>query len=295
MLLNPRQGRGSTVLTPEDVGDESTFDLVKSTEFLSCEKWLSSPLIDIVEELNLPIGEIEKLKNVAAGKLAPPFLPAVSLTNGPCFSFGSLTLDHALSGILRPGQLVEIWGKAGAGKSQLALQICSTLDSAYISTEGSVPTERLVEMSGGDTADNCLIQLCTSVESLVKCVMKELPLLLAQKGGVKVVALDSIAAPFRTGEMVDGVQRARIIRSIGQQLKHLAVQWGLCVVVVNQATDVPGQGPQPALGLTWGYLVNSRVRIARAEGQWRRVTVDKSGAVRSGTGVDVTISSTGIS
>jgi RecA/RadA recombinase len=65
---------------------------------------------------------------------------------------GLTSLDRHLGGGIRVGTVTEIVGRAGAGKSQLALQLCIwaakyNQGSLYIDTERKIALERLSEMS----------------------------------------------------------------------------------------------------------------------------------------------------
>lgn len=299
-----RDGRKITMFSSDEI-NSSIYNILQQNNLNACEKWMTLPLPQLLDQTGLPLSDINFLKSFAAKKLCPEIVPILSMQeNVVDLSFGSRSLDEALNGVLKEGTLLEIWGSSGCGKSQLALQMCVTipshLHSAYISTEGIVPTSRLAEISEarGNTFVNCDIQTCNTVESFSDCVLKQLPLLVSVKP-IKLIIVDSIAAPFRAGEVEGGgVRRAQIIRSIGQQLKFLASQYKLLVVVLNQATDSPTKGQQPALGMTWSYLVNSRLRIEKFDLEQsvvgsRRVVVEKASCIKSGTSVKCTIQKEG--
>lgn len=287
-----KDGRQVQVLTEDIVGDD--FVKIKNMDLLSCEKWMVLSLPDLLSKTGFQVSKIEDLKLKAAKILypAPQSVPTL-LTQLEYISFGCEPLDRLLGKSLQKETVLEIWGSAGSGKSQLALQLCANLSgpcySAYISTEGPISTSRLFEMSGGRRVF-CEVQQCSSVDSLTDCVMRQLPLLIATKP-VGLVVIDSIAAPFRAGEVEGGgIRRAHKIRSIGQQLKYIAVEYKLLVVVINQATEHPIEGLKPALGLTWAYLVNNRIRIEKIDDiPRRRISVEKCLALEEMSYVDCLI------
>ena len=298
-----RDGRKVVVFTNHDLSD-SVYKALMHHDLLSCEKWVVLPLPDLLELTSLTLSEIKRIQTIASEKLCPKINP-ITPDSGKLsvWSFGSRKLDASFGCLLREGNVLEIWGCSGSGKTQLALQMCAALPpnfcSAYISTEGGIPTSRLFEMSHARSlTPNCDIQTCTSVDSFSDCVLRQLPLLLVTKP-VKIVVIDSIAAPFRAGEVEGGgVRRAQKIRSIGQQLKYLSAEYQLLVVVLNQTTDNPIRGKQPALGMTWSYLINSRLRIEKLEignalGA-RRISVNKSSCLKSCNFVDCNIQKEGI-
>ena len=299
-----RDGRHNEVLTADDLSQE-LYDVLLSNDLIACEKILVSPFLDIMDITGFSHSQIQLIQSAASKKLCPKIYSVVSVEQtSPEYSFGSRKLDNTFQGILKGKKVLEIWGASGAGKSQLALQMCSALPpsqySAYISTEGNISTTRLFDMCSarGVKNANCHIQSCSSVDSFSDCIMRQLPLLLAVKP-VKLVIIDSIAAPFRAGEVDGGgIRRAQKIRSIGQQLKYLASHFNVLVVVLNQATDNPVTGKQPALGLTWSYLVNSRMRLQKLEFECevgtRRLSVDKASCIKAGTFVDCKIQNEGL-
>lgn len=66
---------------------------------------------------------------------------------------GIPALDHQLKGGFRVGSVTEIYGRAGTGKTQLAMQLCVAaaaqqgLASAFIDTEGKLSLQRLQEIA----------------------------------------------------------------------------------------------------------------------------------------------------
>lgn len=299
-----RDGRKVIVFSNKDLS-LNVYETLLQLNLIICEKWVISPLPDLIEQTGLTLSEIKMIQAKASQKLCPRILQVTpSIEEGFDWSFGSRNLDVSFGCLLKEGKVLEIWGASGSGKTQLALQMCSAIPpeycSAYISTEGSISTSRLFDICSarGMTSANCDMQTCTTVDSFSDCVLRQLPLLLATKP-VKLVVIDSIAAPFRAGEVEGGgVRRAQKIRSIGQQLKYLSSEYKLLVVVLNQATDHPTKGTQPALGMTWSYLINSRLRIEKLGYDnmigARRVSVDKGSCVKSGTFVDCTIQKEGL-
>lgn len=300
-------GRHVEVITADDIPG-NLYNVLLLNNLTSCEKLMISSNYELADKTNLCTADIQLIKHAATSKLAPVILPVASVSRSNVgLSFGSPNLDAAFITLLQPGTLLEIWGEAGSGKSQLALQICSALNpnfcSAYITTEGKFPAARFEQLCKcrGSPVLPCEVQQCNSLESLNNCIFKQLPLLIKVKP-IKVVVIDSIAAQFRCGEVDGGgLRRAQIIRSIGQQLKYLAFERDLSVVVVNQATNVPDVGMQPALGLTWSYIINSRMHIQKVHNNHgdvvsglRTVVLDKSSSIRKGLSVTCCLKDAGL-
>ena len=295
-ITKGRDGRQSYVVSPDHISP-NLYKVIVARNLLSCEKILTSTMSELLDHSDLSVGDVQELIFAAAASSCPPIKSCFDLIHHN-LSLGTKTLDNVLHGILIPGCLVDIWGAAGVGKSHLALQICAALrpDSyaAYVCTEGAFATNRFMEIAAarGCSGEKIEVQMCTTVDSLRQCVYHQLPLLINMKN-ISVVVIDSIAAPFRAGEVDgNGIRRAQIIRSLGHQLKYLAAEHNIVVITLNQATDSPETGPKAALGLTWSYLVNFRLGIDRI-GDRRRVFVEKASHLAKDTSVECVIDRTG--
>jgi RecA/RadA recombinase len=81
------------------------------------------------------------------------------------FSFvssGIPRLDQNLLGGFRVGSITEIVGRAGSGKTQLAMQLClqvakEGMAAAYIDTEGKFSLDRFCEMASGQLASSLVV------------------------------------------------------------------------------------------------------------------------------------------
>jgi len=257
-ITKGRDGRQSYVISPDHISPH-LYEVATARNLLSCETILTSTMSELLDHTDLSVGDIEELISAAAASSCPPLQSCFDLIHYN-LSLGTKAFDKTLHGILIPGCLVDIWGTAGVGKSHLALQICAAIrpDSyaAYVCTEGTFPTKRFTEIATarGSSGEKIEVQMCTTVDSLRQCVYHQLPLLINMKK-ISVVIIDSIAAPFRAGEVDgNGIRRAQIIRSLGHQLKYLASEHNIVVITLNQATDSPDTGPKAALGLTWLML-----------------------------------------
>ena len=186
-----------------------------------------------------------------------------------CVSLGCPVLDACLGGGVYTGDITEIAGEAGAGKTQLALTLllqaqlpaaAGGLDTcaAFVTTEGEFPVARLnqlmpehVRRTGGADADaarraallRVIVEKAMDVEALW-ALMDDggwLPSVLKQKG-VRLVVIDSIAALFR-GDVDYGVntpfalgERASWMTRIALRIKALADEFGVAFVLTNQVS-----------------------------------------------------------
>jgi len=212
-------------------------------------------------------------------------------------------LDSQLDGgIVYPG-ITEICGESGSGKTQLAIHLCLTAQlesirhndpagALYISTEDAFPTKRLYQMAQyfnkqhatasacpSNLTDRIYIEHCGDLEDLWSLLDVRLNALLS-KVKVKLIVIDSIAALFRTEyDLSEMHERAIMLAKFGRLLHDISFKKNLCVVCINQVSDVFDEkrtalnandgcrSVAPALGLTWSYYVNTRLMIGRT--QWK--------------------------
>ncbi|XP_068454852.1 DNA repair protein XRCC3 isoform X2 [Clinocottus analis] len=177
---------------------------------------------------------------------------------------GCPVLDRLLRGGL-PAALSELAGESGAGKTQLALQLCLSvqyptqyggLDSGavYICTEDSFPSRRLLQLirhqprlrsdvppsliNSLQFSDRVYIEHAADLDSLQACLTRRVPLLLA-RGRVRLLVVDSVAALFRSDFLAaDWLARTKGLLALSSTLHHLSLEFTTPVLCINQVTDV---------------------------------------------------------
>ena len=192
----------------------------------------------------------------------------------------------------------------GTGKSQICLTLslqCQLsinnggLDGkcAYMSCgEGEFPIRRLLQLAGAYEAktgisqnsfvERVLIQKSYTPDEAQLTLTKSIPDMCRMKN-VRLLIIDSLAGLVRTeydtknkNEMFE---RTSFLFKLAQSLKWLASAFGLCIVVVNQATSdfeevgfgrinstfFDAASVKPALGLAWTSCVNVRIMLRRLE------------------------------
>ncbi|XP_034498392.1 DNA repair protein XRCC3 [Ailuropoda melanoleuca] len=218
-------------------------------------------------------------------------------------SLGCPVLDGLLRGGLPLDGLTELAGHSSTGKTQLALQLCLTVQfprqhgglgagAVYICTEDVFPNLRLQQLIAqqrhlrtdvpGDVVDRIkfgnqiFIKHVADVDTLLECVSKKVPVLLS-RGMARLVVIDSVAAPFRCE--FDGpaaIPRARRLQALGAALRRLSGSFRSPVLCINQVTEAAEEqdaapGPQglwdkrvsPALGMTWSNQLLMRLMVSR--------------------------------
>ncbi|XP_040920122.1 DNA repair protein XRCC3 [Toxotes jaculatrix] len=279
---------------------------------------------DLQRLTGLSRSDVQQLLTAAATTCRPhPPIPALLLHRGECrrlesglrLSVGCPLLDELLRGGLLVGGITEISGESGVGKTQLALQLCLSVQyptqyrglnsgAVYICTGDSFPIRRLQQLireqsclrsdippsliSSLQFSDHVYIEHAADLETLQLCLSRRVPLLLA-RGVVRLLVVDSVAALVRCQFQADDWQeRNKQLLTLSSTLHHLSQEFTTPVLCINQVTDVFNRsddslGPlssnmSPALGLTWANQVMVRLMMRRLQGTVSRG--DQSSALR---------------
>lgn len=204
------------------------------------------------------------------------------------------SIDALLQGgiPLVSGSLFELSGTAGAGKTQLALQLCLAAvlplskgglggSATYLCTEGPPPVRRLISLdealckrerlNKGSLIKRVAIERASGdADGLLHWAKHRLPRL-RREGDVRLAVVDSVAAVYRV-DFDDVRVRARHLAQLGAALRASDVT----VVVVNQVSQAMDRlsgeldAVVPALGGAWTACVDTRLFLARRGGGARR-------------------------
>lgn len=226
----------------------------------------------------------------------------------------SSQLDAALGGGIPVGKTTEVCGVPGVGKTQLCLQLAVDVQvpqcfggveghAVFIDTEGTFVLQRVVDIAAAAVRHCSLlaedeeqraavtgftVETILSNILLVRChdyvdLLAELhllPRLLSDRPRVRLLVIDSVAAPFR--QVFDDLSlRTRLLGGLSQRLIAMATGHSIAVVATNQMTTrlLPGGKSQlvPALGDLWGHALATRL-LLQWEGPRRLARVLKSPA-----------------
>ncbi|XP_022332545.2 DNA repair protein XRCC3-like [Crassostrea virginica] len=260
---------------------------------------LTLSIQDIQRLAKLSQGEVTGVKTAIAQQVVcHPNITALDIQRGTekCpkdlkivkLSTGCQQIDEALRGGILTQGITEISGESAAGKTQLCLQLCITVQlpreqgglsggAAYICTEDAFPSKRLGQMISFFKqrsaehqqvafGDNIFIEHIPDLDALNSCIHQKLPHLLSG-GSVKLVIIDSVAALFRCDyELKDMYRRSKHMASLAASLQQLSSKYCLPIVCVNQVTDsMTGTVKKtiPALGLAWSNQLTCRLSLSR--------------------------------
>uniref|UniRef100_A0ABM5FBP3 DNA repair protein XRCC3 n=1 Tax=Pogona vitticeps TaxID=103695 RepID=A0ABM5FBP3_9SAUR len=218
-------------------------------------------------------------------------------------SLGCPVLDGLLRGGIPLTGITEIAGESSAGKTQIGLQLCLTVQypykygglesgAVYICTEDVFPNRRLqqlIEQQAKLRDDvppdvvqkikfgNCIfIEHAADLDAFQDCISKRINVLLS-RGMVGLVVVDSIAALFRCEfGAKDSALKAKYLQMFGGIFHRLSSKFRIPIVCINQVTDtmeekhsVPSSSGRmartvaPALGITWSNQLLMRLMVSR--------------------------------
>lgn len=273
---------------------------IKEVSLAELSKELNISTSEALEILKVVNGnEVPTATHPAGGQSALELLRAEQ--EQPFIVSFSSKVDDMLGGGIAMGKITEICGAPGIGKTQLSMQLAVDVcipellggaegEAVYIDTEGSFIVERVVEIalaavqhisSVADKSEDPELRQCAQEFTLDKildgihyfrchdhvelvALVNILPQFRCQHPKVRLVVVDSVAAPFRLG-FADMAVRNRVLSGMAQNLIKLATIHNLAVVLTNQMTTKPH--PQnrtssqlvPALGASWGHVSTIRV------------------------------------
>jgi len=206
-------------------------------------------------------------------------------------------LDKFVTPCIKKGHIIEITGKAGAGKTQMILSICAGITmnkmsecpknepgtlkisdvTIVISTEGQFPVTRLNEMvtdmnENRNVMDKIFIEEATDALILFDCLENKIPQMCAHNK-VGLIVIDSIAGPLRSEYTGDNwKEKTATIHKIGTLITNLARNYNVPVVIVNQVTayiDQPyesfGRSVVPCFGIALSNYVHTRIFVSRTD------------------------------
>jgi len=217
----------------------------------------------------------------------------------------SLIDKHLHGGLIYPG-VTEICGESGSGKTQFSIHMClsaqveagdNSVGALYICTEDAFPTKRLYQMADefnkkyfqgpkkhfSHLTDRLYIEHCVDLEDLWSLLDVRIHGLVS-KVNLKIIVIDSIAALFRAEyDLNETQERAKVLAKFGRLLLDLSSKYKLCVLCINQVTDLMGQTETskdgsravvPALGLAWSHHISTRIMLSRTHWNTSMFTTD---------------------
>ncbi|XP_069768047.1 DNA repair protein RAD51 homolog 4 [Narcine bancroftii] len=231
-------------------------------------------------------------------------------------STGNQNLDKLLDSGLYTGELTEFVGAPGSGKTQVCLSLAVNIACElkkkvlYIDSMGGLCSSRLLQLIQSQVENVAeqsealqRIEVARAFEAY--CLLNVLQDLQASCTSqassthrvVTAVVVDSITAvlsPILGSNQVEGMS---LMMQLARELKTLARELGVAVIVTNSVVSDDGRGVKPALGRSWSHVPNIRVFLQRrpdpAGPARRQATILKSSRQPTRISVEFDITSCG--
>ncbi|XP_032699121.1 DNA repair protein RAD51 homolog 4 isoform X2 [Lontra canadensis] len=228
-------------------------------------------------------------------------------TSTAILSTGIQSLDKLLDAGLYTGEVTEIVGGPGSGKTQVCLRVAANVayslqqNVLYIDSNGGLTASRILQLLQARTPDEeeqagalqriqvvrafDVFQMLAVLQDFRGAVSQQVS---SASATVKVVVVDSVTAvvsPLLGGQQREGLA---LMVQLARELKTLARDLGVAVMVTNHMTRDRDSGDlKPALGRSWSFVPSTRILLdieegAGASGSWRRARLTKSPRLPTG-------------
>ncbi|XP_072099445.1 DNA repair protein RAD51 homolog 4 isoform X1 [Mobula birostris] len=231
-------------------------------------------------------------------------------------STGNPSLDKLLDSGLYTGELTEFVGGPGSGKTQVCLSLAVSIACQlkqkvlYVDSTGGLSSRRLLQLIQSqvdrmEEQSEALQRIEVIRVFEVHCLLDVLQELRAGStrqvtgahGSLKAIVVDSITAvlsPILGGHQLEGMA---LMMQLARELKTLARELAIAVIVTNYVVRDAGGGVKPALGCSWSYVPNVRILLRRGSDSAgpaeRSATILKSSRQPTRVSVEFDITSLG--
>ncbi|NWY18835.1 RA51D protein, partial [Aphelocoma coerulescens] len=308
---------------------EDMIQLLRANGIKTVVDFVSSDLEDVAQKCSLSYKALVAVRRVLLAQFSAFPANGADLyeelkSSTAILPTGSPSLDQLLDSGLYTGEVTELMGAPGSGKTQVCLGIAASVSLGlkqhvlFLDSTGGFTASRLYQMLRAQTEDEeeqailGRLRLCfvLQLEALQRIqvvrvfsiyellrALQELRDRLSQQvvssvGPLKMMVLDSVSAviyPLLGGRQSEGLA---LMMQLSRELKTLAREFSLAVVVTNQVTRDSSTGQlKPALGRSWSFVPSTRVLLESKEATWEKATTQRVASLakspRQPTGVQV--------
>ncbi|XP_023286660.1 DNA repair protein RAD51 homolog 4 [Seriola lalandi dorsalis] len=269
--------------------DEDLVRDLRAADIKTVEDLVSSDIEELAQKCSVSYKALFAIRRVllaqhTAFPVSGADLYEELLSSTAILSTGNPSLDKLLDSGLYTGEITELSGGPGSGKSQVcfgvAVHISYQLKQSviYIDTTGGLTARRLLQMLQTETSNTeeqmealqrIHIFRLFDIFSLLDCLYSLCSGGLQQAsvggGSAKAVIVDSVSAvisPLLGSKQNEGMS---LMIQVAGILKTLAKDFNAAVLVTNHVTRSGSGEVQPGLGVSWSHIPRTRVLLERAE------------------------------
>ncbi|NXH91534.1 RA51D protein, partial [Edolisoma coerulescens] len=298
---------------------EDMIQLLRANGIRTVVDFVSSDLEDVAQKCSLSYKALVAVRRVLLAQFSAFPANGADLyeelkSSTAILPTGSPSLDQLLDSGLYTGEVTELMGAPGSGKTQVCLGIAASVSLGlrqhvlFLDSTGGFTASRLYQMLRAQTEDEeeqasspgalqriqvvrvfSIYELLSALQELRDRLSQQV---VSSVGPLKMVVLDSVSAviyPLLGGRQSEGLA---LMMQLSRELKTLAREFSLAVVVTNQVTRDSSTGPlKPALGRSWSFVPSTRVLLEGKEATWEKATTQRVASLakspRQPTGVQV--------
>ncbi|NXW92707.1 RA51D protein, partial [Alopecoenas beccarii] len=306
---------------------EDMIQVLRANGIRTVVDFISSDLEDVAQKCSLSYKALVAVRRVLLAQFSAFPANGADLyeelkSSTAILPTGSPSLDQLLDSGLYTGEVTELMGAPGSGKTQVCLGIAASVSLGlkqhvlFLDSTGGFTASRLYQMLRARAEDEeeqancCQCHFVPQLEALQRIqvvrafdiyetlsALQDLRDRLSQQvvssmGPFKIVVIDSVSAviyPLLGGKQSEGLA---LMMQLAKELKTLAREFSLAVVVTNQVTRDSSTGLlKPALGRSWSFVPSTRVLLEIKEAAWEKVTTQRVASLakspRQPTGIQV--------
>ncbi|NXJ12138.1 RA51D protein, partial [Odontophorus gujanensis] len=283
---------------------EEMIQLLRANNIRTVVDFVSSDLEDVAQNCSLSYKALVAVRRVLLAQFSAFATNGADLyeelkSSTAILPTGSPSLDQLLDTGLYTGEVTELAGAPGSGKTQVCLSIAASVSLGlrqhifFLDSTGGFTASRLYQILQARVEDK--EEQASSLEALQRVqvvrvfdvyemlrALHEVRDCLSQQvesstGPLKAVLIDSVSAvlsPLLGGRQSEGVA---IMMQLARELKTLAKEFSVAVVVTNQVTKDSSTGAlKSALGRSWSFVPNTRVLLQGRASPWEDSTVPRT-------------------
>ncbi|XP_061596283.1 DNA repair protein RAD51 homolog 4 isoform X2 [Cololabis saira] len=268
--------------------DEALLQELRAAGVTTVEDLVSSDIEELARKCSVSYKALFAIRRVllaqhAAFPVSGADLYEELLSSTAILSTGNPSLDKLLDSGLYTGEITELSGGPGSGKSQVcfavAVQISYQLKQSviYIDTTGGLTARRLLQMLQAETSNTdeqmealqrIRVFRLFDIYALLDCLYGLCGGGLQQASGggsVKAVIVDSVSAvisPLLGGKQNEGMS---LMIQVAGVLKTMAKDFNVAALVTNHVTRGGSGEVQPGLGVSWSPVPRTRILLEQVE------------------------------